>query len=61
MTDSPRSAASRRSENRCFAVAVVNRFMVDTIHFPGALAKLLLDNRAGKKSGVLDELQARAR
>ena len=38
-TDSPRSAASSRRENRCFAVAVVNRFMADTILFSGALAK----------------------
>jgi hypothetical protein len=52
ITDSPRSAASRRRENRCFAVAVVNRFMVDTIQFSGALAKLNLTNRTGKESEV---------
>ena len=39
ITASPRSAASRRRENRCFAVAVVNRFISHTIQFSNALAK----------------------
>ena len=41
--DNDRLAAVRgvekERENRCFAVAVVNRFMADTIQFFGALAK----------------------
>ena len=60
ITDSPRSAASRRRENRCFAVAVVNRFMVDTIQFSGAFSKLNLANRTGKESEVFFTTYKRA-
>ena len=42
ITDSPRSAASRRIENCCFAVAVVNRFIGHTIQFSSTLAKRIL-------------------
>jgi hypothetical protein len=48
-TDSPRSAASRRRENRCFAVAAVNRFMIAIIQFSGALEKHA--SRDGRRQG----------
>ena len=62
ITDSPRSAASRRRENRCFAVAVVNRFMVDTIQFPGALAKRILPTApAAERENKQDNKTAKSR